>query len=74
MTAVSLARTGSGSATVSIDIVDLTGTSVIGQTTVQVGHETTHNLDVAGLRAGPYLVRMTIEGELLATFPLIISR
>jgi hypothetical protein len=69
-----LARTGSGSVIVSIDIVDLTGTSVIGQTTVQVGYESIHNLDVAGLRAGLYWVRMTIDGELLATFPLIISR
>lgn len=74
VTAVSLARTGSGSAGVSIDIVDLTGTPVIGPTTVQVGHETTHNLDVAGLRAGLYVVRMTVDGELLTSFPLIISR
>lgn len=74
ITSVFLARTGIGSTSVSIDILDLTGTPVIGSVQVEVSHETTHLLNVAGLRVGLYVVSMTIDGEPLSSFPLIISR
>lgn len=74
VTAVYVARTGTGSRDVEITILDLTSTPVIGPTTINVAGESTHTLDVVGLRTGLYMVVMTVDGEPLSSFPLIISR
>lgn len=74
VTAVYVARTGTGSKVVEFTIRDLTSTPVIGPTTVNVANESTHTIDVVGLRTGLYMVTMTVDGEPLSSYPLIISR
>lgn len=74
VTAVFVARTGSGSKNVSVRITDMTARPVVGPAIVNVDQESTCELDVAGLPAGPYMVIMTVDGEHLSSYPLIIRR
>lgn len=69
-----LSHNGTSSRMVTATVHDVTGTVVIGPRDVRVDARMEDLLDVSQLRAGPYVVALTVDGEPLASYPVIISR
>jgi hypothetical protein len=69
-----LSHDGSFSRLVTAIIHDVTGTVVIGPKIVRVDAKMEDQLDVSQLKVGPYVITLTVDGEPLSSYPVIISR
>ena len=69
-----LSHGGVSSRMVTATVHDVTGIVVIGPKVLRVDAKMDDQLDVSQLRAGPYVVSLTADGEPLASYPVIISR
>jgi hypothetical protein len=69
-----LSHGGVSSRMVTATVHDVTGIVVIGPKVLRVDAKMDDQLDVSQLRAGPYVVSLTVDGEPLASYPVIISR
>jgi hypothetical protein len=69
-----LSHDGSFSRLVTAIIHDVTGTVVIGPKNVRVDAKMEDQLDVSQLKVGPYVITLTVDGEPLSSYTVIISR
>ncbi|MEY3385748.1 MAG: hypothetical protein RIR53_559 [Bacteroidota bacterium] len=67
-------KAGTDTRVVTVSVVDVTGIQHLGPFGVEVGSEAEHLICLSTLSVGPYMVTLSVNGQPLASYPIVVSR